>query len=56
MLRIMAGEKAALLKLDEDVDLTKMKFFYQESDGGGRLISAVDPDLRDVKRIRVVII
>ncbi|XP_017068843.1 fatty-acid amide hydrolase 2-A [Drosophila eugracilis] len=46
MLKIMAGEKAAVLKLDEDVDLTKLKFFYQESDGGGRLISAVDPDLR----------
>ncbi|EDV56339.1 fatty-acid amide hydrolase 2-A [Drosophila erecta] len=47
MLRIMAGEKAALLNLDENVDLTKIKFFYQESDGGGRLISAVDPDLRE---------
>ncbi|EDW90795.1 fatty-acid amide hydrolase 2-A [Drosophila yakuba] len=47
MLKIMAGEKAALLNLDENVDLTKMKFFYQESDGGGRLVSAVDPDLRE---------
>ncbi|KAH8401889.1 hypothetical protein KR009_008528 [Drosophila setifemur] len=52
MLRIMAGEKAAVLNLDKDVDLTKMKFFYQESDGGGRLISAVDPDLtKAMKRV-----
>ncbi|KAH8386203.1 hypothetical protein KR200_001025 [Drosophila serrata] len=52
MLKIMAGDKAPLLNLDKDVDLTKLKFFYQESDGGGRLISAVDPDLQQaMKRV-----
>ncbi|XP_050325130.1 fatty-acid amide hydrolase 2-B [Bactrocera neohumeralis] len=45
MLRIIAGEKAKELRLDEPVDLQKVRFFYQESDGGGRLVSPVDPDL-----------
>lgn len=45
VLKIIAGEKAPLLKLDEPVDLQKVKFFYQESDGGGRLVSPVDADI-----------
>uniref|UniRef100_A0A6I9V9W4 fatty-acid amide hydrolase 2-B n=1 Tax=Bactrocera dorsalis TaxID=27457 RepID=A0A6I9V9W4_BACDO len=45
MLRIIAGEKAKELRLDEPVDLQKVRFFYQESDGGGRLVSPVDADL-----------
>ncbi|XP_054740462.1 fatty-acid amide hydrolase 2-B [Anastrepha obliqua] len=45
MLRIIAGEKAPELRLDEPVDLQKVRFFYQESDGGGRLVSPVDADL-----------
>ncbi|EDW10603.1 fatty-acid amide hydrolase 2-B [Drosophila mojavensis] len=45
MLQIMAGERADLLRLDKPVELDKIKFFYQESDGGGRMVSAVDKDL-----------
>lgn len=44
MLKIMAGEKAPLLKLEQPVQLNKLKFYYQESDGGGRMVSAVDAD------------
>ncbi|XP_068147931.1 fatty-acid amide hydrolase 2-A [Drosophila tropicalis] len=47
MLKIMAGEKASSLHLDEPVDLNKLKFFYQESDGGAKLVSSVDPDLSE---------
>ncbi|XP_005176413.1 fatty-acid amide hydrolase 2-B [Musca domestica] len=47
MLKIIAGEKASQLKLDEPVDVQKLKFFYQETDGGGRLVSPVDSDLID---------
>lgn len=47
MLKIIAGEKASLLKLDESVDVRKLKFFYQETDGGGHLVSPVDADLID---------
>ncbi|XP_064537761.1 fatty-acid amide hydrolase 2-A [Drosophila montana] len=53
MLQIMAGEKAELLQLNKPVVLEKLKFFYQESDGGGRMVSAVDADLRQAMR-RVV--
>ncbi|XP_034654757.1 fatty-acid amide hydrolase 2-A [Drosophila subobscura] len=53
MLKIMSGEKAEQLNLDKKVDLSKMKFFYQESDGGGRLVSSVDADLRQAMQ-RVV--
>ncbi|ALC41851.1 CG8839 [Drosophila busckii] len=45
MLQIMAGEKAALLRLSKPVELERVKFYYQETDGGGRMVSAVDADL-----------
>ncbi|GBP16785.1 Fatty-acid amide hydrolase 2 [Eumeta japonica] len=45
VLKILTAEKADLLKLDEPVDLQKLKFFYKESDGGGRLVSSVDEDV-----------
>ncbi|XP_017485364.1 PREDICTED: fatty-acid amide hydrolase 2-B [Rhagoletis zephyria] len=45
MLRIIAGDKASELNLDEPVDLQKVRFFYQETDGGGRLVTPVDADL-----------
>ncbi|XP_013109061.2 fatty-acid amide hydrolase 2-A [Stomoxys calcitrans] len=47
VLKIIAGEKAPLLKLDETVDVQKLKFFYQETDGGSRLVSPVDEDIID---------
>lgn len=45
VLKIIASKKAFLLKLDEPVDLKKLKFFCKESDGGGRLVSPVDDDI-----------
>ena len=52
VLRIIAGEKASLLKLDEPVDLKQVKFFYQENDTGGRLVSPVDSDIiQGIQRI-----
>lgn len=46
MLKIMAGDNAKLLALDEPVNLSNVKFFYQENDGGSYFISPVDYDLR----------
>lgn len=43
-LKIIAGENAKLLNLDAPVNLENVKFFYQESDGGGFMISPVDAD------------
>lgn len=45
MLRIIAGPNAAKLRLDEPVDIKKVRIFYQTSDGGGSLISPVDEDI-----------
>lgn len=46
MLKIMAGDNAEKLNLDEPVNLSTIKFFYQESDGGAYFVSPVDYDLR----------
>lgn len=47
MLRIIADENAKKLRLDEPVDLKQVRFFYQQNDGGGLLVSPVDMDIRD---------
>uniref|UniRef100_A0A1B0CV01 Amidase domain-containing protein n=1 Tax=Lutzomyia longipalpis TaxID=7200 RepID=A0A1B0CV01_LUTLO len=46
MLQIMAGENAAKLHLDEPVDLSRVKIYYQTDDGGGHLVTPVDPDIK----------
>lgn len=46
LLKIIAGDNAAKLKLDEPVNVAKLKYYYQENDGGGHLISPVDHDIR----------
>lgn len=47
MLKILTDKKAESLKLDEPVDIKKIRFFYQEDDCGGELVSPVDPDLKE---------
>lgn len=46
MLKIMAGKNAEQLNLDEPVNLSSIKYFYQENDGGSYFVSPVDYDLR----------
>ncbi|GAB0099585.1 hypothetical protein DMENIID0001_154690 [Sergentomyia squamirostris] len=46
MLRILAGENAEKLRLDEPVNLARVKIFYQTDDGGGHLVTPVDADIR----------
>lgn len=51
MLKIMAvKEKLPVLRLDEPVDVKKLKVFYQENDLGGHLVSPVDKDLQEAFR------
>lgn len=51
MLKVMAvKEKLSVLRLDEPVDVRKLKVFYQENDLGGHLVSPVDKDLQDAFR------
>uniref|UniRef100_A0A1B0GQF6 Uncharacterized protein n=1 Tax=Phlebotomus papatasi TaxID=29031 RepID=A0A1B0GQF6_PHLPP len=46
MLKIIAGDNASKLRLDEPVDLSRVKIFYQTDDGGGHLVTPVDPDIK----------
>ncbi|XP_034230308.1 fatty-acid amide hydrolase 2-A [Thrips palmi] len=45
-LRVIADKNASKLKLDEKIDMKKIKVFYAEDDGGSFLISPVDPDIK----------
>lgn len=44
VLKVIAGEKAKLLNLDEPVDAKKIRYFYQPNDGGALMVSPVDND------------
>lgn len=46
MLKVLAGDKAKHLNLDKPVDLAKLKYFYQENDGGALFVTPVDDDVR----------
>lgn len=44
VLKILAGEKADILRLDEPVDLSQIRFFYQSNDGGSEFVNPLDED------------
>lgn len=46
MLKIIAGANAPKLRLDEPVDLSRVKIFYQEDCGGSPIVSPVHPDIK----------
>ncbi|XP_050392276.2 fatty-acid amide hydrolase 2-A [Patella vulgata] len=50
LLKTMAGKNADKLKLDQKVDLKKLRIFTMEDDGGSLLISKVDPELKEAQR------
>nr|CAD7595869.1 unnamed protein product [Timema genevievae] len=52
-LRIISGKNAELLNLDEKVDIKKLKYYYMEDDGGSRMVSPVQKDIKESLR-RVV--
>ncbi|XP_048510685.1 fatty-acid amide hydrolase 2-B isoform X2 [Athalia rosae] len=52
MLRVLAGKNASMLKLDDKVDISKIKFYYMEDDGGQLLVSPVEPEIKEgLKRV-----
>ncbi|XP_031844644.1 fatty-acid amide hydrolase 2-B [Nomia melanderi] len=53
ILKVLANENAKLLHLNENVDISKLKFYYMEDDGGQYLTSPVDLEIK--KAIREVI-
>lgn len=44
--RVLAGSNINKLKLDQQVDIKSLKFYYMESDGGCKVVSKVHPDVR----------
>lgn len=50
MLKVLAGPNVKKLKLDEPVDLKKLRIFYMEDDGGNFWISKVDPELKAAQK------
>lgn len=46
MLKIIAANNADQLNLDEPVNLSSLKYYYQENDGGSYFVSPIDYDLR----------
>uniref|UniRef100_A0A1L8DRV1 Putative amidase n=1 Tax=Nyssomyia neivai TaxID=330878 RepID=A0A1L8DRV1_9DIPT len=48
MLQIMAADNATKLRLNEPVDLARVKIFYQTDDGGAHLVTPVDADIKAV--------
>ncbi|XP_066259735.1 fatty-acid amide hydrolase 2 [Euwallacea similis] len=47
LLKVITNNLPAL-RLDESVDLKKIKFHYQECDTGAKLVSAVAPEIREL--------
>ncbi|XP_037116225.1 fatty-acid amide hydrolase 2-B [Syngnathus acus] len=50
MLKIMAGPNAAMLSLDEKVELKKLRFFTTPDDGGSPLTFPVSQELRQIQK------
>ncbi|KAM5221685.1 fatty-acid amide hydrolase 2 isoform 2-T2 [Ctenodactylus gundi] len=50
MLRVMAGPGIRKLKLDTNVHLKHLKFYWMEHDGGSWLMSKVDQDLMQAQK------
>lgn len=50
ILKAMAPKQAQMLQLDRKVDVTKLKYYYMEDDCGGRLVSPVEPEIKEAIR------
>lgn len=46
MMKVLVGNKANKFGFNQPVDLTTLKYFYQENDGGAFCVSSVDDDIR----------
>ncbi|XP_062608831.1 fatty-acid amide hydrolase 2-like isoform X2 [Saccostrea cucullata] len=53
LLKVMSGPEAQLAKLDEKVDVKKLRFYTMYDDGGSLLVSHVEPEIKQAQH-RVV--
>lgn len=47
-MKIITEKNRARLRLDEEVDIRKLRWFYQESDTGSQFVSPVAPEIREL--------
>lgn len=47
LLKIISGKNSELLRLNEPVDVKKIRYFYQENDTGNPFVSPVHPEIRE---------
>lgn len=50
LLKVMSGPEAKLAKLDQKVDVMKIRFFTMFDDGGSLLVSHVEPEIQESQR------
>ncbi|KAJ8679442.1 hypothetical protein QAD02_015229 [Eretmocerus hayati] len=50
MLEVLAGKNSDQLDLKRKVDISKLKVYYMEDDGGQILVSSVDPEIKESMR------
>lgn len=50
VLKVLADKKVDILRMDEKVNVSKIKLYYMEDDGGQFLTSPVDPEIKSVMR------
>ncbi|CAH1971076.1 unnamed protein product [Acanthoscelides obtectus] len=48
ILKIISGKKSEGLRLDENVDIKKIRWFYQDADAGSFFVSPVSPEIREL--------
>ncbi|XP_015600482.1 fatty-acid amide hydrolase 2 [Cephus cinctus] len=50
MLKLLVNKDCEAVKLDTKVDISKIKFYYMEDDGGQYCVSPVDPEIKNSMR------
>ncbi|XP_076386772.1 fatty-acid amide hydrolase 2 isoform X2 [Megachile rotundata] len=49
-LKVLANKNVDMLRLDEKVDMSKIKVYYMDGDGGQFFTSAVDPEIKEAMK------
>ncbi|KOC67138.1 Fatty-acid amide hydrolase 2 [Habropoda laboriosa] len=50
ILKVLANKNVDMLRLNEKVDISKVKFYYMEDDGGQLFTSQVEPEIKEAMR------
>ncbi|XP_027237585.1 fatty-acid amide hydrolase 2-A isoform X2 [Penaeus vannamei] len=50
MMKVLGANNSHMLTLDQKVDISKLRYFYVEDDGGSPLVTPVHPELRAAQK------